>query len=171
MAAGDTSRSFSWKPQRGGDAGPGRGCGRGGCRGFCRHLPRDSNPSSNHGWPGQSVGNVTHIHGHGSCLALQTHTYPVWGHDDASSVSFVWANACAVLPRPVLICMCFAKPSQTKFEAAAASPAASPDFRPPAHLLPPGQFGISFFASPPARTMAFCVNARYGSRWRSRWRP
>ncbi len=23
------------------------------------------------------------------------------GHDDASSVSFVWANACAVLPRPV----------------------------------------------------------------------
>ena len=44
--------------------------------------------------------NVTHIHGlFGS--ALQNTYISCLGHDDASSVSFVWANACAVLPRPV----------------------------------------------------------------------
>ena len=44
--------------------------------------------------------NVTHIHGlFGS--ALQNTYISCLGHDDASSVSFDWANACAVLPRPV----------------------------------------------------------------------
>ena len=44
--------------------------------------------------------NVTHIHGlFGS--ALQNTYISCLGHDDASSVSFGWANACAVLPRPV----------------------------------------------------------------------
>ena len=58
---------------------------------------RDSNPSSNRGWP--IIRNVTHIHG--SCSALQNTYISSLGHDDASSDSFDWANACAVLPRPV----------------------------------------------------------------------
>ena len=58
---------------------------------------RDSNPGSNRGWP--IIRNVTHIHG--SCSALQNTYISCLGHDDASSVSFDWANACAVLPRPV----------------------------------------------------------------------
>ena len=62
-----------------------------------RNIPPGSNPSSNRGWP--IIRNVTHIHG--SCSALQNTYISSLGHDDASSVSFDWANACAVLPRPV----------------------------------------------------------------------
>ena len=36
---------------------------------------RDSNPSSNRGWP--IIRNVTHIHG--LARLCKTHTYPVWG--------------------------------------------------------------------------------------------
>ena len=58
---------------------------------------RDSNPSSNRGWP--IIRNVTHIHG---LARLCKNTYiSSLGHDDASSDSFDGANACAVLPRPV----------------------------------------------------------------------
>ena len=39
---------------------------------------------------------------HGLFGSASQNTYiSCLGHDDASSVSFVWANACAVLPRPV----------------------------------------------------------------------
>ena len=41
---------------------------------------------------------------HGLFGSASQNTYiSCLGHDDASSVSFVWANACAVLPRPVYV--------------------------------------------------------------------
>ncbi len=59
---------------------------------------RDSNPGSNRVGPHYSKC-YTHIHG---LARLCKNTYiSCLGHDDASSVSFVWANACALLPRPV----------------------------------------------------------------------